>query len=829
MPDREQLPHLLVEGRFQKERYTYAGPIPMGEVTLPVRDRASHGTTLRDQLNGVRQLNEQQRGIATAPEQPARIILEVRSEPDFELALDSLEPRSQGIELACVREEQNQRIAVIHVPEGKLNYFVRRVEQYVGEQSRSGKPKNQDLLDRIAEIRLATLRSFWTDEGVPFPANNQPIWWEIWLRAESDQGPWETFCMLAEAAQIRVARETIRFPDRLVGLCFGTAEQLSSSAEILDMLGEVREAKANPAEFLGMAPTEQAEWVEDLRQRIIPPSGDAPAVCILDAGVVRNPLLQTALAIEDCLKYDPSWPLTDSEPHGTEMAGIALFADQLAQLLLSRDPVTIRHRLESVKILPPRPQSNNPRLYGAITAQAAYRIESQAPTRPRVFCMAVTTDGRDQGKPSSWSGEIDQLCAGVGDGNRRLIFISAGNTAAEQRLRYPESNDTDPIQDPAQAWNAITVGAYTDCVQFPQQQFEGCRPLARAGDLSPSSTTSLTWFRDWSMKPDIVLEGGNVVIHPDSQRVMDPDEMTLLTTAHDTVGQLLVRFAGTSPATAQAARMAVLLQAEYPQYWPETIRALLIHSAEWTEPMRTAFGTNKQACHNRLRRYGYGVANLNRARYSARNSLTLISQQVLRPFDKDGSTVKTNDMGLHTLPWPEQQLQELGETIVEMRVTLSYFIEPKPGRRGGFARIRHRYQSHGLRFEVKRPQESMEEIRQRINKAARDEDAEYTGAVGDTQGWVLGPNLRTRGSIHSDWWRGTAADLAACGHIGVFPVSGWWREKTDQDYWTRHARYSLVVSIRTEANTVDLYAPVQVMLQVPVEQPLAVEIEIEDL
>jgi hypothetical protein len=60
-------------------------------------------------------------------------------------------------------------------------------------------------------------------------------------------------------------------------------------------------------------------------------------------------------------------------------------------------------------------------------------------------------------------------------------------------------------------------------------------------------------------------------------------------------------------------------------------------------------------------------------------------------------------------------------------------------------------------------------------------------------------------------------------------VSGWWREKTDQDYWTRHARYSLVVSIRTEATTVDLYAPVQVMLQVPVEQPLVAEVEIEDV
>jgi len=314
---------------------------------------------------------------------------------------------------------------------------------------------------------------------------------------------------------------------------------------------------------------------------------------------------------------------------------------------------------------------------------------------------------------------------------------------------------------------------------------------------------------------------------------MDPDEMAILTTAHAAAGRLLVPFRDTSAATAQAARMAAILHSQYPRLWPETIRALLIHSAEWTPAMRDAFDAKtprmspKDKCRARLRRYGYGVPSLIRALYSARNSLTLIAQQTLRPFDKEGSEVKTKEMGIHALPWPQQQLLELGDATVEMRVTLSYFIEPKPGRRGAFARTRHRYQSHGLRFDVCRPQESLDEFRQRINKAARDEDEEYGGAVGDTTGWVLGPNLRTRGSIHSDWWQGIAADLAACGYIAVYPVTGWWREKTDQDYWARHARYSLVVSIRTEHTTVDLYTPVSTMIEVPAPIPVEVEIEVE--
>lgn len=836
MPVIERLPHLLVPGQFQTEKYKYAGPIPRVEVTMPVRDRLSHGSDLRLQLEEARQQNQELRGITSDPNEFARIILEVESEPGFELVLKSLEPRSQGVVLACVREENEQQFAVIHVPEGELSHFIERVEQYVGANTPSGKPKHQALIDPIARFCLASLGSFWMDEEQPFPPHDQPIWWEVWLRAESDQSPWDRFRLLAQSAGMTVKPETIRFPDRLVGLCNGTADQLSSSADILDLLGEVRRAKNNPAGFLTMPPLEQAEWVDELRLRIAPPANDAPAVCLLDAGVISHPLIQPALSEEDCLKYHPDWPLTDSESHGTEMAGVALFGSKLADLLLSTDHVSLRHRLESVKILPPAPQINEPELYGAITAQAVYQIEIQAPTRPRAFCMAITTDGTDRGKPSSWSGEIDQLCAGVGDEtHRRLIFISAGNAAPNQLHRYPDSNDTDSIQDPAQAWNAITVGASTDLVQFAAQEFPGYRPVAQAGDLSPSSTTSLVWFREWPIKPDIVLEGGNVIVHPETNRVADPDSMTMLSTAHATSGRLLVPFRDTSAATAQAARMAAILHAEYPHFWPETIRALLIHSAEWTPRMKAAFGTTKQHCHDRLRRYGYGVPTLERALYSASNSLTLIAQQSLQPFVKEGDPdkggdVKTNDMGLHSLPWPQAELQALGEKPVEMRVTLSYFIEPKPGRRGGFNRTRHRYQSHGLRFEVKRPQESLDDFRQRINKAARDEEDDYAGPVGDTSGWVIGPQLRTRGSIHSDWWRGTAADLAACGFIAVYPISsGWWKEKTSANCWTRQARYSLLVSIRTEETTVDLYTPVEIMLQVPVTGTVETEISLDDL
>jgi hypothetical protein len=77
--------------------------------------------------------------------------------------------------------------------------------------------------------------------------------------------------------------------------------------------------------------------------------------------------------------------------------------------------------------------------------------------------------------------------------------------------------------------------------------------------------------------------------------------------------------------------------------------------------------------------------------------------------------------------------------------------------------------------------------------------------------------LRRKGSLHSDTWSGTAAQLAECGVIAVFPVTGWWKERPHLNRWDRQARYSLLVSIETDSTEVDLYTPIAAQIGVPVE------------
>jgi hypothetical protein len=212
-----------------------------------------------------------------------------------------------------------------------------------------------------------------------------------------------------------------------------------------------------------------------------------------------------------------------------------------------------------------------------------------------------------------------------------------------------------------------------------------------------------------------------------------------------------------------------------------------------------------------LRKYGYGVPDLNKALYSASDSLTLIAQGHLTPYVKEDGDIKTNEMHLHTLPWPREALQSLAENIVEMRVTLSYFIQPKPERKG--FKTKYRYASHGLRFDMNTPTEGVDNFRKRINRIARGGE-KFSETAGDSADWLLGTDLRTRGSIHSDVWRGPAVNLAAKNRIAVYPVKGWWSESPHLQKWEGKVRYSLIINITTPEVGVDIYTPVQNLILV---------------
>lgn len=829
------LPHLLIPGRVPSEPYR---PHPRGgdkPKTWTPPDPELHGRNLRVAIEtAAREAHERRESSAlvVAGAKPG-VCLVFTSPPDIRLALASLEAKKPGIEILGVRQrvlkdETVEELATVFVPEGKLGHFLDRFDQYVSEKTEKGARRHEALVQTLASIKLASLRALWTENDEAFPPDGLPTWWEVWLRM-SDGEEEARLTEYAAKLELELGSRRLTFPDRIVRTLRATPAQLASSIDVLGDLAELRLARELAAVFVTMPATEQADWAKDLSDRLDAAPPDAPVVCILDTGVNRgHPLLAASLAPEDLHACEPSWLVADHHGHGTEMAGLALLGDVRAALgAVSR--IQLQHRLESVKILPPT-GANNIELWGTITGEAVSRAEIQAPNRRRTISLSIAANNtRARGLPTSWSAAVDALAAGraiiggdrgldyldrAGTNPRRLFVICAGNVDSMQR-DYIERNDLETIHDPGQAWNALTVGACTRLVELDPDNptNEGITIVAAAGDLSPYSSTSVNFLRPWPLKPDVVFEGGNKGY--DDSGSFQHDELSLTTTSWKPAERLFTSTMGTSAATAQVSRMAAEIAAIYPNLWPETIRALIVSSAEWTERMLARAGltrTRSQKESTLLRRFGFGEPSVLRATKSAKSALTLIVQDTLRPFVEG----KLREMNVHNLPWPREALLDLGETPVSLRITLSYFIEPNPARRGW--RNRYRYASHGLRFDVMKPTESISEFKKRLNHRALDEDEEKTSSVSDAADWLVGPDLRHHGSLHCDIWKGTAVDLAERAGIGIFPVAGWWKDQPKQDCSEDGVRYALAVTLTTPEIDVDLWTPVasQIGVMTPV-------------
>ncbi|RWO93810.1 MAG: S8 family peptidase [Mesorhizobium sp.] len=813
-------PHLFLRANGETEPYRRPNQV-INAPALPERDRAAHAAALEQAIGAALAAARQQmadRDAAIAAGTPG-FYLEVELPGSERAGVDQLADRRQKMEVVAVREPAvpgGALLVSVFVPARAEDYYLKKVEAYRTRESPSGRPRNEALVSRIETVRLATARSLFTDDQGLFPENPvERVWWEVWLR----EGRREVFERLAQALNAQVKPHAVRFPEREVMLVLSDSQTLDRLVAHSDVVAELRKAKDTPSFFMGLGGAEQRAWSDDVLGRMVPPDGSNTAVCLLDSGVHRaHPLIAPILTAADCHTINPAWGADDTaawQGHGTRMAGVAGYGN-LVTVLIGNAPIAPAYRLESVRILPPAAgPANDPDLYGAITGEAIARAEVQAPQRRRAVAMAVTSTSPSRGHPSSWSAAVDQLC--FEETAQRLLILSAGNIQVDlMPSDHLVRNDVEPIDDPAQAWNALTVGAFTEKVTITDPAFAGYAPIAPAGELSPRSRTSVAWHRQWPVKPEVVFEGGNLA--HDGAAPGDPiDDLQLLTTYHRPDHRHFTTLGDTSAATALAAGMAGSILSARPQLWAETVRALIVHSAEWTPAMRERIDAC-QGAKNRIqalvRRYGYGVPDLDRALLSTRNDLTLMVEDELQPFQREGSAAaKTRDMKLHRLPWPREQLADLGAAKVELRVTLSYFIEPNPGERGWTRR--HRYGSHGLRFRAKAATETVNEFRARINQAARDEEEGIAAGHG-AEDWLLG-TFRDRGSIHSDIWSGTAADLSERDAIGVFPVGGWWKEKPYLERFDSRARYALIVTIKAPGSDVDIYTPVETQIAVAVE------------
>jgi hypothetical protein len=692
-----------------------------------------------------------------------------------------------------------EHAAVAYFPDSEAKTLRRKLSQY-GDPAKvvaSGAPRNNRLVAPIEQIRRPTL----TDLAEPWDLESEletgvsTLWVELWtpggrfgkaelrdaIHAAIDEfvgrhGTAHGFARY-EATEhdihlVQLRPDGIRLLPTAVPAVTGIRQPSQARLERVaqDMVGQVIDDDAIP-----------------------PPSPTASTVAVLDTGIAEDhPLLRRVIVAPGVSVVPGVTSAQDGYPqgHGTGMAGAAAYRELAAEIARG-GPVQPRCRIANVRLW----SDNDPATFWASrTEEAVAEAEVMRGTiATHLLCLS---SGRRPPMPrTSWSFAVDRLAYNDGDG--RLICVAAGSVPAESDPQaYPATNQAAELHDPGQAMNALTVGGHTDLDALRSDR-AGLVPVARAGELSPHTTTGTL---NVPIKPDVLMEAGNAC--PDGTIANSGiEELSVLTTSsRHALGRHLESYHGTSIATAALAGLAGEVAGANSVRRPETIRALIVNSARWPATLKQQLPRRPE----RLRCAGYGVPRRDHAVASTSSRATLIHEGRMAPYSAEG---RLDALHLLRLPLPQDELLALADTPVSLAVTLSYFIEPHETRATQYA-------GAWLQWDLQRQSESEADFLARIND--RDRDPAAPPDTPDPWNWDIGMQARRRGSVQGDRLEIEAAALAGDLLVGVFPVGGWWKDHL-KARGGREVPYAIVITLDAGDVDVDLYSLISARLPVEVQ------------
>jgi len=742
-------------------------------------------------------------------------------------------PTQDIVVLRTQRRDDRTESALLFIPDESRGFLRDRITRYGNDPGNARRP-DVDKFEVIETINSVSARSLFVG-SVDFTAPT-PVWWELWLPGGAVRV--QRLVTLAANAELDVHSDRLTFPDTTIVFIHAPADAVERfAARVPGAIAEIHRATGSIELFLSEeeGAIGQEDWTAELKERVIDAPDDANVVCVLDTGVAAQHSLLVP-GLKGAWAYDAQWGTDDHIPHGghgTALAGLVLYGD-LEPLMNDTVPVVLTHGAESMKLLPPAGfPPTKPPSYGIVTQGSVALVETNRPNILRTYCIANSTTDFPAGRPSPWSGAVDQIAAGAMPGEamdgetasnspKRLMLVATGNVlgGSIHDVLAPHS-----LEDPSQSWNALTIGGFTRKEIEPAAP-PTLKPVVPANHRSPFSCGSSTLPDDLTpIKPEVLFEAGNMLA--DSSGFCAWHEaVSLLAPGSGNGSGLLVPFCATSAAVGVAGHFLGQLQSALPGYWPETHRALTVDSAQWPQPIRKQLigsgahwkSISKAKRQQLLREVGYGVPNIERAIASARNDVTMIAESEIQPYaiGSDGRSGVFNEMHFYSLPWPRAALEQLENELVTMKVTLSYFIEPNLT--GRAATRPDTYRSFGLRFAMKKRDETQGAFRARINSA---QEADGAAASDETDYWLLGSKAIQAGSLHCDLWRGRAIELARHNAIAVFPVGGWWKSHAGQRRMTDTCRYTLVISISAPGQVVDLHTEIATLVEVrAIETPI---------
>jgi len=443
--------------------------------------------------------------------------------------------------------------------------------------------------------------------------------------------------------------------DRLAEPTF-TALRVRLGGQALDSLLEYRDDVALvdlPPSAHILVPTVLSLTIDDLPDTP-PPPPRAPAVCIVDSGIVEgHPLLESAMLSASSRSFPedlgPPIPRAPVERggHGTQVAGIALYGDVGAAALAKSFSPSLW--LINARLLDDQAELHPDRM------PFLREVVQHARGRSRVFNLSIGLEPCE-GFLSVHAAELDALTREFGV----LFVVSAGNENIEGRFGSSPPSPPYPefllqpgwlVRSPAEALNVLTVGGITSDrdphphdYRKPIAPKRAPSPFGRAGSLKNV------------VKPELVDVAGNLAYDAGIKGLVDNDPgMRVPTTSpRFSEGPLLGFVNGTSFAAPRVAHAAAKIVDRYPEATPNLLRALLVQSARLPEGVAD---WEPKKC---LRLCGFGVPDLDRAIYCRPQRVTLYYE----------GEIEIDEVKLFEIPVPVDFSNAQGRKLLS--VTLSY-------------------------------------------------------------------------------------------------------------------------------------------------------------
>ncbi|MGK6713559.1 hypothetical protein ACKU2C_028000 [Klebsiella pneumoniae] len=151
-------------------------------------------------------------------------------------------------------------------------HFENYIQDYLTEKRRADgvSADHKSLINTLSAIRLAEIKSLWTDDLSLLPSDpDEAFWWEVWLPVRGNRNAVVTdFHRISHATGCQVSEHKVDFPERTITWMYGSQSQFSQARLVLNCVAELRRAKDTAEFFEGLPALEQQLWVDDALRRL---------------------------------------------------------------------------------------------------------------------------------------------------------------------------------------------------------------------------------------------------------------------------------------------------------------------------------------------------------------------------------------------------------------------------------------------------------------------------------------------------------------------------------------------------------------------------------